>query len=156
MDLSENRNEIGHKIVARVSPSRFNFRLSHALMEYLSVYVFDWDLANIKISGLGVRILNDDILVPVDPSKRYDGSINQGLIGVSELGEGFPFPRNNRHWGFVFHDACWGLLCEGFQLDLNHLFLFYLSTYIGHCGLPCCNGDYGGVAQIGTNGQVIL
>ncbi|KAJ4016316.1 hypothetical protein NW752_003438 [Fusarium irregulare] len=109
-----------------------------------AVYVFDWDLANIKISGLGVRVLNDDILVPVDPSKRYDGSINQELIGVSE------------HWGFVLHDACWGLLCEGFQLDLNHLFLFYLSTYIGHCGLPCWNGDYGGVAQIGTNGQVIL
>lgn len=94
-----------------------------------------------------MRARENEILVPQDPSKVLDGSDQQVLLTVHDGGDGdFPEP-DDAHWGFFAHDACWCLFSGSFQVDLNHLFLFYCSSYLGNCDLVNWGGDYGGAAE---------
>jgi hypothetical protein len=120
------------------------------------VYTFGFELNTPKISGVGVPDRQHNMLVPQNPSKRYDDRNNNGqppgfpdehISIVESDGQTSVVPARDAYWGFYVHDVCWSLFTWDFNVNLEHLLHLYMSTPIGPCGLIGWGGSYGGAAH---------
>jgi len=96
------------------------------------------------------------LVVPQNPSKRYDDRNNDGqppefpheqISIVESDGQTSVVPARDSYWGFYVHDVCWSLFTWDFNVNLEHLLHLYMSTPIGPCGLIGWGGSYGGAAH---------
>ncbi|KAF2788024.1 hypothetical protein K505DRAFT_366831 [Melanomma pulvis-pyrius CBS 109.77] len=135
--------------------------------EFRALYTFDQDWTAARLSGVGSRHSLLD-LAPRDAAARYDehGMDSPALVDdISLLKVSYappdpwiphslspPIYRPNA-WGFPFHAACWLLMAELFDHQINRQFFFDLLL-----SLPIANGvvdwghNYGGLLL--TNDQI--